>query len=156
MAYHRNQLTCSVLFNFFRRNCKDSKHLYHNLYYYVPHSRCRGNLDIRLKPLKEALDPIEDVNKRIFASTNALNCLRNWMLQSLLPVAMGDSRIKHTESKTPIPVNIIPAGGYTCRTDVRSANLTACHRYLEPTVAYLTNIRANGQRIHVEYLHRRI
>ena len=115
MADCGDQLTCFALLKFFRRNGKDSEHLHHDLYDRVCHSRCRRDLDIRLEPMKETLDTLKDVCKGVLAGSFCLSCLRN------LDVTMsttGEKELREmlTERRIPIPVNIIPTGGYTCIT----------------------------------------
>jgi len=73
-------------------------------------------LDIGLKTSKESLDPPKYVDERILAGRDGLGRLREWVFESS---KQWVERIL-TESKTPIPVKITPAGGYTCaRTKIR-------------------------------------
>jgi hypothetical protein len=67
-------------------------------------------LDIGLKASKEILDTLKYVRERILASRNAFGCL---IERDFGVVEAMESRGILTERRTPIPVKITPAGGYT-------------------------------------------
>jgi len=69
-------------------------------------------LDIGLKPSKEILDAFKYVEERILAGRDGLGRLREGVFESSCR-SNGIEKIL-TESRTPIPVKITPAGGYTC------------------------------------------
>jgi len=106
------ELTRSALLDLLCRDGKNRKHLNHDFDDHVCHPCRRWHFDIRLKTPEEVLDPLEDFGEYILAIGNGL---------SRLPVGASDVRKANvnepkmtlTERRTPIPVKMTPAGGYT-------------------------------------------
>ena len=82
----------------------------HDLHDHVGHPCRRWNFDIGLKPSKEILDTLKYVREHILAGRNGLGRLRE--CGCLGRRSNGIEKIL-TERRTPIPVKITPAGGYT-------------------------------------------
>jgi hypothetical protein len=71
---------------------------------------------IGLETFDEILDPVEEICEYAVASTNTLNRLRD------LGVTITNEKVSGktlTESRTPMPVKIILAGGYACNLDIK-------------------------------------
>jgi len=74
-------------------------------------------VDKGLKASKEVLDALKYAGERIVAGRNVLGRLRERVISGR---SSGIKKIL-TERRTPIPVKITPAGGYTCiTTNIRS------------------------------------
>jgi hypothetical protein len=72
---------------------------------------------IGLEAFDEILDPLEEIGEYSVASTNSLNRLGDRGVTITNENVSGKTL---TESRTPMPVKIILAGGYACKIDIKN------------------------------------
>ena len=106
----RDRLTRSALLNLLRGDGKNGKHLNNNLHNHVHHPGGRWQFDVRVQPSEEVFYALENASECNSAGGIGLRRLRE---TSATARNIKESKIL-TERRTPIPVNITPAGGYIC------------------------------------------
>ena len=109
--YTRNQLTQWPTLQFLCCDRKDHQHLCHNFNVYVRHcrSRCEGN--VYLKPAKEMIDTIKDLDYLFLAGTRIFRRLSGSKCPGVKIVCTNDTWRILTRRRTPIPAKIAFAGG---------------------------------------------
>ena len=103
-------LTCSALLDLLCCDGKDQKYLNHDLYDHVRHPCGRRHLDIGLEALEEVFNALKDVNEYVLASGSGLSRLKESVATKS---NVAEPKMTLTERRTPIPVKITAAGGYT-------------------------------------------
>jgi hypothetical protein len=109
-------LTRSALFNFFRRNRKNTENLDQYRRDCVHHILIRWHLGVDFEPSKETFYALEDVKKGILACANIFRCLLDVDIKMASAEASG--RIQ-TKRRTPTPAKITFAGENTCQMRLR-------------------------------------
>ena len=110
----RHQLTQSSPLHFVCRDPKDSQYLDHNIDDYGPHSRSRGDASVYLKPAKETLNAVKEVNELGFASADIVSCL------GVINVKM---LCTGTTKDTDREENADPCKNYICRRECLKVNI---------------------------------
>ena len=111
----RRTLTHSALLDFLCCDPENRECLHQYLNDYIHHFCCRPYFCVYLETSKEQLNPLEDVDKSVFACSNIFSRLRD------LCVTMAHAKVLtiHTERRTPIPAKMTLAGEKSCHTNMR-------------------------------------
>jgi hypothetical protein len=96
----RDQLTCSLSFDFLRCDGKERDDFDHGIHHHVPHRIGRRDIRVNFQSFKVVLDPDENTDECFLASTDVFGRLEElgvkmWPWQ-------GDSK-GQTERRTPTP-----------------------------------------------------
>src|SRR6267154_4264176 len=108
--------TQSALLDLLRCDPKNREDFDNYLNDYIHHSRGRLCFWVNLESSKKHFHAIKNVDKRILASSNILNCLR----EARVTMAYGKSLRILTERRMPTPAKITFAGGNACYINMRA------------------------------------
>ena len=114
---NQDELTESPLLNRLGYECERTEKLDDYLHENVCQGGCRRDPNINTKSAEEVLERLKHNDKSVVAGTDVFDRLRDIDVTEIF--RLGRKR-EHTESRTPMPVNIAFAGGNGCRMTVRN------------------------------------